>query len=181
MIGGWTLAAALQPPGYSSVRQTISALAAHGAHDRWVMTAGLAVVGGCHLVTAAGLRPARPIGRVLLALGGASTAVVAAMPQPVQGSSLGHTLSAGVGFVALSLWPLAACPGRGSVGALRLPVAVGACVVSVGLLVVFFVELQGGDQVGLTERLLAGVQSLWPLLVTSLAAAPVRRIADATL
>ncbi|HEY3751971.1 MAG TPA: hypothetical protein VGL80_22540 [Pseudonocardiaceae bacterium] len=34
MIGGWVLAASLQPPGYSAVRDTISALAAEGA--RWV-------------------------------------------------------------------------------------------------------------------------------------------------
>jgi uncharacterized protein DUF998 len=55
LIGGWTWAAALQGPGYDSLRDTISALAARDATDRGVMTAGLAVLGLCHLATAAGL------------------------------------------------------------------------------------------------------------------------------
>ena len=56
VIGGWTLAATRQPRGYSSVRDTISALAGHAATDRWIMTTGLVLLGLCHLVTAAGLR-----------------------------------------------------------------------------------------------------------------------------
>ena len=60
LVGGWTLADALQPPGYDPVRDTISALAALGATDRWVMTSALAGLGACHVVTALGLRPARP-------------------------------------------------------------------------------------------------------------------------
>ena len=63
LIGGWTLAATRQPAGYDPVRDTISALAARHAADPWIMTAGLAVLGACHVVTAAGLtdvgRPAR--------------------------------------------------------------------------------------------------------------------------
>jgi hypothetical membrane protein len=151
MIGGWSLAAALQPPGYSSTRQTISALAAHGAQDRWVMTAGLAVVGLCHVTTAVGLRRARITGRLLLALGGLATVAVAALPQP----AAGHPVAAGVGFVALSFWPVAAHPKW-----------TAATVVSLGLLAVFFVELRsGGGQLGTFERLLAGGQSLWPAAV----------------
>jgi hypothetical membrane protein len=170
MIGGWTLAAALQPPGYSALRQTISALAAHGAHDRWVMTLALAVVGVCHLVTASGLRPARTPGRILLAVGGAATIAVAAFPEPQHGSALGHTLAAGAGFIALTCWPLAAHTSGGSTLVLRLPTAATATVVSAVLLIVFFVSLRGGNQVGLTERLLAGAQSLWPAIVTVRAA-----------
>jgi hypothetical membrane protein len=166
MIGGWSVAAARQPPGYSPARQTISALAAHGAHDRWVMTAGLAVVGVCHLMTASGLRSAHAAGRALLALGGAATIAVAALPQPLLSSSPGHTLAAGVAFVALSLWPVAAHTSRGSSTVLRLPASATATVVSVALLVVFFLELHGGHQVGTAERLLASGQSLWPIVVT---------------
>ena len=47
LIGGWTVAATRQPEAYDATRDTISALAAHGADDRWLMTAALAVVGGC--------------------------------------------------------------------------------------------------------------------------------------
>jgi hypothetical membrane protein len=151
MIGGWSLAAALQPPGYSSTRQTISALAAHGAHDRWVMTAGLAIVGLCHVTTAIGLRRARVVGRLLLALGGLATAAVAALPQP----AAGHPVAAGVAFVALSCWPVAAHTNWSA-----------ATVVSLGLLAVFFLELRsGGGQLGTWERLLAGGQSLWPAVL----------------
>jgi hypothetical protein len=38
--------------------------------------------------------------------------------------------------------------------------------VSIVLLAVFVVELRGGGQLGLTERLLAGAQSVWPAVVT---------------
>jgi uncharacterized protein DUF998 len=67
LVGGWTIAAAQQPHGYDPVRDTISALAAQGAADRWIMTSALAGVGACYVVTAAGLRPARAAGRVVFA------------------------------------------------------------------------------------------------------------------
>src|ERR1700719_1348053 len=92
LIGGWTIAQARQPPGYSPVRDTISALAARGAADRWVMTSALAGLGACHVVTALGLRPARPGGRVVLAGGGVATVLVAAFPQPAHGNSVAHTI-----------------------------------------------------------------------------------------
>ena len=49
LIGGWSLAASRQPASYHAVEETISALAAHGATDRWIMTAGLALLGLCHI------------------------------------------------------------------------------------------------------------------------------------
>ena len=55
LIGGWTWGAARQPSSYSAVSQTISALAARDATDRWIMTAGLAVLGLAHVGTAVGL------------------------------------------------------------------------------------------------------------------------------
>lgn len=50
LIGGWTVAGARRPPGYDPVARTISALAALGASDRWIMTSGLVGVGVCHLL-----------------------------------------------------------------------------------------------------------------------------------
>jgi hypothetical protein len=85
LIGGWSLAASRQPASYHAVEDTISALAAHGATDRWIMTAGLAVLGVCHMTTASGLTEANISGRALLAAGGAATAAVAALPQPAAG------------------------------------------------------------------------------------------------
>ncbi|MDQ1741165.1 MAG: hypothetical protein QOE53_2817, partial [Pseudonocardiales bacterium] len=101
LIGGWTWAGSVQPQGYDPFRETISALAAHGATDRWIMTIGLAVLGACHLVTAAGLPDAGLMSRALLAGGGAATIGVAALPQP----SSGHVPAATLGFTALAVWP----------------------------------------------------------------------------
>jgi len=38
LISGWTFAAGLQRGTYNAVADTVSALAAEGAADRWVMT-----------------------------------------------------------------------------------------------------------------------------------------------
>jgi hypothetical protein len=38
LVGGWTIAASLQPLPVDPVAGTVSALAAVGAADRWVMT-----------------------------------------------------------------------------------------------------------------------------------------------
>lgn len=100
LIGGWTLAASLQPAGYDATRETISALAARDATDSWVMTTGFVALGACHLVTALGFVEARPAGRALLALGGALTLGVAALPQP---AAL-HVPVATASFVALAGW-----------------------------------------------------------------------------
>ncbi|WP_421733037.1 DUF998 domain-containing protein [Cellulomonas sp.] len=165
MIGGWTLAAARQP-SFDPVQETISALAASTATDPWIMTAGLAITGVAHLVTAAGLRPVPRRARVLHALGGAATLAVALLP--VDAAPQAHGIAAGIGFGALALWP-ALAGRRGATGILRPAVTVGASVVLVGLLGAFVVELQrGGDLTGLTERAVAGAQALWPLAVVVL-------------
>jgi hypothetical membrane protein len=164
MIGGWTAAAAVQPGGYSSLRQTISALAGYGAQDRWIMTAGLALLGLCHVVTASGLTSARPAGRVLLALGGLATATVSTLPLPVNGPATAHSVTAGIGFVALALWPLFAARSGDVV------VSAAASVVMLGLLAAFIGQLGGSAYIGLGERLLAGAESLWPAIVVSVMA-----------
>jgi hypothetical protein len=167
LIGGWELAAAHQPGGFDPVTRTISALAARDATDRWIMTTSLAGVGICHLVTALGLRSAALPGRLLLAAGGAATVLVAALPQPVDGDSPAHVAAASVAFSALSLWPAGAwrpgaAPGRG----VWRTAAAGL----LGLLGWFGAEFFGdGPRIGLSERVLAGAQSLWPLAAVLLA------------
>jgi hypothetical protein len=170
MIGGWTAAAAVQPGGFDSVGGTISALAAAPAAHPAIMTTGLAVTGLCHVVTATGLRHVRPAGRLVLALGGLGTAAVAATP--VTSFPQAHGAAAGVAFVALSLWPALSWrrerEDRPPVLAPR--VAATAAVVLSGLLAWFLVELQqatptAGALTGLTERAVAGAQSVWPLAV----------------
>jgi hypothetical membrane protein len=162
--GGLALAQAHQPGRYNPVRDTISALAAHGATDRWVMTTALAGLGVCHVVTAAGLRPARRTGRLLLAGGGLATVMVAVFAQPAHGNSTAHTVAATVAFLGLGAWPL----GAGSPGAraplLRRPASLTAALVLLGLVAWFGAELHGGHR-GLAERSAAGAQALWPLAV----------------
>jgi hypothetical membrane protein len=152
LIGGWTVAAGRQPDGFDSARDTISALAAQGAHDRWVMTAGLAVLGGCHVATALGLEEAKPLGRVLLVAGGVTAAGVAALPQP----SSAHFPVATASFVALAVWPAFS----------GLPTRMAGVMASVGLLGLLArlgVQIGGGDLLGLSERMVAGAEALWPL------------------
>lgn len=152
LVGAWTIGAARQPAAYDPVRDTISALAAHGAHDPWVMTGGLVVLGGCHVATAAGLVEARPLGRVVLAAGGVTAALVAAFPQP----SPGHFPAATASFLALALWPaVSGLPSRRA-GLL----ATGGLAVLLGW---FSTQLGDGDLLGLSERVVAGAEALWPL------------------
>jgi hypothetical membrane protein len=177
MIGGWTAAAALQPGAFDSVRETISALAAAPAAHPWVMTAGLAVTGVCHVVTASGLHAVPRAGRALLAVGGVATAAVAATP--VTSFPQPHGAAAGVAFVALSVWPAFSWRRSDADGdrpvALRRGVALAAAAGLSGMLAWFLLELQqvtptAGALTGLSERAVAGAQSLWPLVaVASLA------------
>jgi hypothetical membrane protein len=164
LVGGWTAAAARQPRGYDPIRDTISALAARGATDRWVMTTALAGLGVCHVLTAAGLAPARTPGRVVLAGGGVATVLVAAFPQPVHGNSVAHTVAATAAFTALATWPAFAPHRHGKAPLLTRRVSAAASVVLVGLVVWFAAELHGGQR-GLAERAAAGAQALWPLAV----------------
>jgi hypothetical membrane protein len=139
-----------------------------GATDRWVMTLALAGVGACHVVTGLALRPAAPAGRLILMSGGAAVMLVAAFPEAAGGGwSVPHTVWATVGFVTLTVWPLAARRRRPWTPAwLRPGAGAGATGVLLGLLVWFATEeFGGGGQVGLAERVLAGAQAVWPLAV----------------
>ena len=172
LIGGWTVAAAVQPVPFDVVIRTISDLAARDAAHRWLMTIALVGVGVCHLVTSCALGCAAVVGRLVLAFGGLATILVAAFPLPGgNGSSSAHTVAAAVAFVSLALWPAFAWvrspePGR-TVGVLLGPTAsFAAAGVLLLLLAWFFVEqLSGGPAVGLSERVAAGAQALWPLAV----------------
>jgi len=170
LIGGWTVAAGRRTDGYDPGVDTISALAAVGAPDRWVMTSALAVLGVCHLGTAVALRTAAAPGRLVLAAGGLATVGVALAPLPTAGGSPAHTATAAAAFGALALWPALAAVGGAErhdavPAALRPPVAVPAGLALGGLVAWFAVELAVDGRVGLAERVAAGAQALWPLAV----------------
>ncbi len=166
---------------------TISSLAAEGAADRWLMTAALCGVGACHLITGYGLRgyadagrEAKPLdrglrfatpaggyaGRALLMAGGLATVLVALLPQPRDGSSAAHAVSAALAFGALAAWPL---PGWRRAGPVRPAASAAAGVVLLGLVGWFAVTLGAGGPVGLAERVAAGAQSTWPLIAVLVA------------
>ncbi len=166
LIGGWTLAAAIRSDDFDQSTRTISSLAATDAPNRWLMTTAFAVVGVCYLLTALGLRNAAVSGRLLLAVGGIATCLVAVIPLPSAGPSVAHSGVAGVAFLALAFWPLLAR--RSDPAApwvLRPFVCVAASAVLFGLLVWFGVELNVGTRIGLSERIAAGAQATWPTVV----------------
>jgi hypothetical membrane protein len=170
LIGGWTLAATLQAGGFDSRTSTISELAGLDATDRWVMTLGIAGVGACHLVTALSLHPAARTGRVLLGLGGAASLLVAAFPLPAGGgSSAAHTVAAFLSFVLLTVWaPYAGVRDPSAPWGLRRRVALAAGGGLAALTLLFFATaLLGSADLGLTERLAAGAQALWPAAVVA--------------
>ena len=168
LVSGWTVAAGLQPRPFNAVTGTISALAAVGAADRWVMTLAFLTVGACDVVSGLALRPAGAPGRLILIAGGVAGMLVAASPLPAAGGvSLSHRFWAVVGFAALAAWPVAAQRRGPSVPwALRPAVAACATGVLLGLLAWFGAELvTGGGLAGLAERFLGGAQAVWPLAV----------------
>jgi hypothetical protein len=117
-------------------------------------------------VTAAGLTRAAVPGRALLGLGGVATMLVAVFPLPVSGPAPAHAVAAGVAFGALAVWPAGAWRRDGGPGVWRPVVSVTAAAVLLGLVAWFAVDLAVGGRVGLSERVAAGAQACWPLIVT---------------
>jgi hypothetical membrane protein len=166
MIGAWLVAEARQPPSYSPLSSSISGLAGLAATDRWIMTGALFLVGVCYLVTAAGLPGLRGSARIVLVIAGLSSIGIACSPEPVGGTSPQHLAWTSLGAVAISVWPaFTASRARSQPLILR---ARGAAVVTAAFLVLLawlVVETQHGTVLGLTERLVTGVQVTWPGVV----------------
>ncbi|MFJ8865124.1 DUF998 domain-containing protein [Streptomyces sp. NPDC102473] len=190
LVGGWAVSAELQGPAYDPASTTISVLAADGAAGYWVMTSALLALGACHLITACGLRPAAPPGRVALAGGGLSAILLALFPAPRSGGSFDHGVVVAVGFVLLAVWPVLAVrrgsgprritgvreagpgaqataplPGRTAPWGLRpAPSTTAAALMWLGgawFLLALFVL----DTAGAAERVITFAQSFWPLVV----------------
>ena len=104
LVGGWLAAGAVQP-GYSPVRETVSALAGQAGTHPWIVTGALFAVGGCYLATAAGLAGLRIPARVLLAVAGLSSIGIAASPEPVTGSTPQHLAWTVLGAATITVWP----------------------------------------------------------------------------
>ncbi|MCU4187380.1 DUF998 domain-containing protein [Acidiferrimicrobium sp. IK] len=139
--GAWLTAGALRP-GYRPVEDTISRLAASGAPNRWLMTAGFVTYGVGLPLYARALRHAAPGPAWLAAIGtGVATLAVAAAPLAVSPAlDTLHAVAAGAGYLTLAAVPvLAARPlrraGLGAAAAVSTAVAAGCAltlVASVG-------------------------------------------------
>lgn len=166
LVAGWTVAAQLQPVRFDPVSQTVSALMAVGAADRWLMTGALLAAGVCYIVSSAALRPAGIAGRLILVAGAVTGMLVAAAPLH-PGISIWHGIWATLGFAGLAAWPLGAWRRGPSVPwALRRRGCLAAVAVQVVLLGWFVVEiLLGGSWLGLIERLVGLAQALVVLFV----------------
>jgi hypothetical protein len=167
MVAGWTVAAGLQH-SFDPVADTVSALAAPGAADRWVMTLTFVVVGACYFVTGLALRPARLPGRLMLMAAAVAGVFVAANPeQPGNDLPLPHMIWGTLGCIALVAWPLGAWRRGPSVPwGLRPRVSAAVVAVLLALFAWFVVELIiDGRYVGLAERAFGTLQALWPLAV----------------
>lgn len=165
--GGWIVAGAVQPASYSPVGTTISVMAGHAGTDRWIMTGALLLVGGCQLVTAAGLAGVRLPARVLLVVAGLSSIGIAVSPEPAHGSTPQHLAWTALGAVALAAWPAFAAR-RAPPRPLILS-SYGCAVVTavfVALLGWLVIETQGGSDLGLAERLFLSTETCWPFVVT---------------
>ncbi|NQU37267.1 MAG: DUF998 domain-containing protein [Actinobacteria bacterium] len=170
LIGGWFLAAAVQPGGFDSVTDTISALAGTDTPSRWIMTTAFIATGVAHIVTASGLGTAPKSARIGLAIGGASLIAVAAFPVSATATPVAHSAAALVGFASLACW---ASLGRWSQQPAEArwvtrPVVRHGVTIGLSTLTALFLlqVITGGDQIGLTERLAAGAEALWPLAIS---------------
>lgn len=166
LVGSWAIAGALQPGSYSPVRQTVSVLAGQAGADRWLMTTGLLLVGGCHLVTAAGLTGIPARARITLVIAGLASIGIAASPEPVHGTSHEHLAWTVLGAAAITLWPaLAASSSPTRSLLLSSRGAAAGTAVLVALLGWLIIETQGGAMLGLAERVTTAAQTTLPFII----------------
>jgi hypothetical membrane protein len=170
MVAGWSVAAGLQPRPVNPVAEPVSALAALGAADRWVMSLTFVVVGACVFVTGLALRPAGAPGRLMLMAGAVAGMLVAANPEhPGTRFPVPHMICAAAGCAGVVAWPAGAWRRGPSVPwGLRPAVSAGAVAVLLALVAWFGVELiTGGGLAGLAERIFGAALALWPLAVAA--------------
>ena len=166
LTGAYLMAGILQPASYSPVRDTISVMAGQAGTDRWVMTGGIFLTGGCYLVTTAGLTGVRASARALLAVAGLADLGIAASPEPASGATPRHLAWTVLGAVTITVWPAFAAR-RASPRPLILSVHGSAAVtaVYVAQLGWLLAETRGGSVLGLAERLTTSIQTCWPFII----------------
>jgi hypothetical protein len=166
VTAGWLVADAVQPASYDPIRKTVSVMSGYAGTDRWIMTGALLLVGGCQLVTAAGLAGVRVPARIVLAVAGLSSIGIALSPEPVRGSTPQHLAWTALGATAIAVWP-AFVAQRARPRPLILS-GYGCAVVTAVFLVLLgwlVIQTQGGSDLGLAERLSVSTETCWPFVV----------------
>jgi hypothetical protein len=165
LTGAYLVAGLLQPASYSPMRTTISVMAGQAGTDRWVMTGGIFLVGGCYLVTAAGLTGVRGSARALLAVAGTAGIGIAASPEPAHGVTPRHLAMTVLGAVTIAVWP-AFVARRAAPRPLILGVYSSATVTVVFLAMLgwLLAQTRDGSVLGLAERLTTSIETCWPFV-----------------
>jgi hypothetical membrane protein len=166
LTGAYLIAGIFQPASYSPVRTTISVMAGQAGTDRWIMTGGIFLTGGCYLVTAASLTGVRAAARALLVVAGLAGIGIAASPEPASGATPRHLTWTVLGAVTIAVWP-AFTARRTSPRPLILSVYGSAAVTAVFLALLgwLFIETRDGSVLGLAERLTSSIQTCWPFII----------------
>jgi hypothetical membrane protein len=176
LVIGVTTAQFLQPRTYDAIHDTISGLASLRAHDRWVMTAAVAGIGLCYVMTAMGLRTARRPGRVVLAAGGLATLLVAAFPQPLHGGSIEHEIATTATGLTLATWPIWSADRAITVPLLTRSKLLACGAIIIGLTAWLVLNLHGA-LLGIAERSAALAEATWPLAIAISAARATSKVA----
>ena len=150
-------------------------MAGQAGTDRWVMTAGIFLTGGCYLVTAVGLTGVRTSARALLAVAGLAGLGIAASPEPARGATPRHLAWTVLGAITIAVWPAFAAR-RAASRPLILSVYGSAAVTAVFAVLLgwLLAETRDGSLLGLAERLTTSIETCWPFII----AVAVRRTSE---
>ena len=166
LTGGWLVAGALQPASYNPIRETVSVMAGHAGTDRWVMTGALLLVGGCHLVTAAGLGCHPGLGPCAADPSpGCRRIGIATSPEPVLAPPPAPRLDLVRRGHYHGIAGFHGPPGSPQPLILSRRGSAVVTAVFLALLCWLVIETQGGSELGMAERLTSSVQTSWPFVV----------------
>jgi hypothetical membrane protein len=162
-IGSWLIADALQPIGYSPLRQSVSVLAGHAGNHPWIVTGALIGAGACYLLLAQALTAIEMTARIGLVVAGLSAIGIAVCPEPLHGSTPQHLAFTALGGLTIAVWP--AIVARSAMPMLTPRVSAISFGVCSGLGIWTFIETRTDDALGLAERLSSSTAICWPLVV----------------
>ena len=168
-IGG-QIGAMFTWPAYNPYVQTISEMAAGDAPTQVFMEIVFCLCGIATLIVAMYTPGIAKLGRALIFISGFSFFGVAYFPLETMAgaSSLGHKLSAMVGFILLAAWPLVGWRRGANVPWVLRPIPSIAATVVMAIFCFWFLAVWANPAlgyVGTMERAAAWLEGIWPLIV----------------